>query len=432
MAGRMVIARRIAHGADTRVSVGDRWRDRRGGLPFARIRCLSRTSGERGGSAREGAGGSGSALADSDPWRTEPRHRAGGDRGYRQETGAYRSPEASYRRREDRSRRRGLEELFSGREGDLNADGEGVDESTDSSQGVERDDVADVGGGVQEEGASEQHDMPAEATEANPAKAGEAEETAGSGTVRSAREEAPVSGQQAHGGEQGGHASRAPDPRQQNDGERGSGRVRRIQGGITAGDGKTDRARQIRGRIAAGGREADRARRIRGGIAVGGGETSRARRIRVSSITERGEAGHARRIGASATKGGVGANRARQLRIATMTGSGEMGHARQICASTRRGSGKASQARQIGTKNGNVICSKDREGDGRRSGVTETNVMGGREGELPVPRHLRSACGTKGEGKSGRGQVTHQIGEGGRVRRKGDGKQGRVSTEAKV
>ncbi|CAI6006847.1 unnamed protein product [Closterium sp. NIES-64] len=226
-------------------------------------------------------------------------------------------------------------------------------------------------------------------------------------------------------------------------------RIRRIRGGITAGDGRADRvrriragiaagggeashARRIRGGIAAGSGEASHARRIRGGIATGGGEASHACRIRVSSITERGEAGHARRIGASAMREGVEASRVRQIRIASMTGGREVGHARRICANIRRGSGEASQVRQIGTKNGNVICSEDREGDGRRSGVTETIVMGRREGELRDPRHLRSAGSTKGEGKIGRGRVTHQIGEGGRVRRKGDGKQSRSSTEAKV
>ncbi|CAI5982787.1 unnamed protein product [Closterium sp. NIES-64] len=131
MAGTTLAVRRIARGANAHVSAGVRWRgrrgglsDRRGGRPFTRIRFLSRQIARGGGSAREGRGGSGSAMMGSDPWRTDERHGAAGGHGYRQNTGAYRSPEEGYRHREDRSRGRGLEELFSGRQGDLDVDGE--------------------------------------------------------------------------------------------------------------------------------------------------------------------------------------------------------------------------------------------------------------------------------------------------------------------
>ncbi|CAI7814183.1 unnamed protein product [Closterium sp. NIES-54] len=338
-----------------------------------------------GGSAQAGAGGSGSALAGSDPWRTEPRHGAGGDRGYRQEMGAYRSPEASYRRCKDRSRGRGLEELFSGREGDLNADGEEVDESTDTLQRSERDDEAEVGGGAQEEGASEQRDMPAEATEANPAKAGEAEETGGTGNVPSARKEAHVSGQQAHGGEQGGGASRAPDLRQQNDGKRGSGPrapdLRPHHDERRGGGSRSPEPRQHRdGRRGSGSRSPDPGRyhsgrregvsrspdpwRNRSGRRGGGSHSPDSWRNRSGrrggelrspntrqQHPERGEAGHARRIGASAMREGVEASRVRQIRIATMTGGGEVGHARRICANIMRECGEAIRVHHIGTKN---------------------------------------------------------------------------------
>ncbi|CAI5991817.1 unnamed protein product [Closterium sp. NIES-64] len=391
MAGLMVVGKRIARGADTRASVGDQWSGRRGGLPFVRIRCLSGPNAER----------------------------------------------ADLLEKEQAVRDRG----------------EGEDDATDTSQESERDDVAEAGDEVRKEDGGGQGDMPAEATEADPAP-GKAERQAkgrrGELVAHEAREgrrtflgsrrmagsraatrrtrQIRVSSMTKSGeavrarqictrivtrGEEadrvrlirvsivtegGGNGSRSPDPRQHH--------------------GEADRARRIHVSIGAGSGEAGRARRIRRDIAAGGGEAGRARQIRISRITGRGEAGHARQICASAVREGVEASRVRQIRIGSIARGGEAGcahqirisntkegmeagHARQICANFMRGGGEASRARLIGTKNGNVICSEDREGDGKRRGASGTIVAGRKEGEIYDPRHLSRAGSAEGKGRMG-------------------------------
>ncbi|CAI5482534.1 unnamed protein product [Closterium sp. Yama58-4] len=108
----------------------------------------------------------------SDPWRTDGCRGADGGHGYRQETGAYRSPEEGYRRREDRSRRRGLEELFSGRQGDLDVDGKDEVDSANRVRETTRDGETKGDDESQDQGAGEQRVMPAEVDDGDPAQTG--------------------------------------------------------------------------------------------------------------------------------------------------------------------------------------------------------------------------------------------------------------------
>ncbi|CAI5944093.1 unnamed protein product [Closterium sp. NIES-64] len=214
MAGRIVGMSRIAHGADTPASVGGRWSslrggqiDRREGLPFGRIRCLSGMNAER-----------------KDLHKEEPADRN----------------RPCYRRREERRRGRGLEGLFSGREGDLNAGGVEESDAADTSQESEHGDAVENGADGRKEDVSKQRDVPAEATEADLAQASVAAETSaveadgtsgarnlprngeerGSGR-RSSSSRSPDLRQQCDAG--CGDGMRSPDPRRTRDGGRGDG-----------------------------------------------------------------------------------------------------------------------------------------------------------------------------------------------------------------
>ncbi|CAI5985517.1 unnamed protein product [Closterium sp. NIES-64] len=174
------------------------------------------------GSAQGRAGGSEPAMVRSDPWRTETRH-GGGDLGYRQEAGAYRSPDASYRRREDRRRGRGLEGLFSGREGDLNAGGVEESDAADTSQESEHSDAAENGADGRKEDGSKQRDVPAEATEADLAQASVAAETSAVEADGTSGARNPPRNGEERGSGRRSSSSRSPDLRQQCDAGCGDG-----------------------------------------------------------------------------------------------------------------------------------------------------------------------------------------------------------------
>ncbi|CAI5962149.1 unnamed protein product [Closterium sp. NIES-65] len=161
-------------------------------------------------------------MVRSDPWRTETRH-GGGDLGYRQETGAYRSPDASYRRREDRRRGRGLEGLFSGREGDLNAGGVEESDAADTSQESEHGDAAENGADGRKEDVSKQRDVPAEATEADLAQASMAAETSAVEADGTSGARNPPRNVEERGSGRRSSSSRSPDLRQQCDAGCGDG-----------------------------------------------------------------------------------------------------------------------------------------------------------------------------------------------------------------
>ncbi|CAI5482626.1 unnamed protein product [Closterium sp. Yama58-4] len=159
----------------------------------------------------------------SDPWRTDGRHGAEGGHGYRQDTGVYRSPEEGYRRREERSRGRGLEEFFSGRQGNLDVDGEDEADSANQVRETNREGETKGDDGSQEEGAGEQREMPAGVKDDDPAHAGvAAEPSATEADEKGGTRDLPRDGEKGDGGGRGSGA-RSPDPRQQRDKGRGGG-----------------------------------------------------------------------------------------------------------------------------------------------------------------------------------------------------------------
>ncbi|CAI5987309.1 unnamed protein product, partial [Closterium sp. NIES-65] len=275
------------------------------------------------GSAQGRAGGSELAMVRSDPWRTETRH-GGGNLGYRQETGAYRSPDASYRRREDRRRGRGLEGLFSGREGDLNAGGVEESDAADTSQESEHGDAAENGADGRKEDVSKQRDVPAEATKADLAQASVAAETSaveadgtsgarnpprngeerGSGR-RSSSSRSPDLRQQCDAG--GGDGVRSPDHRRTCDGGRGDGHaLARSAAALVMGDAAMVCARQIRDALVMGEAATACARQIRGALVMGDAATACTRQIRGALVMGDAATACARQIPRRTRDGGRG------------------------------------------------------------------------------------------------------------------------------
>ncbi|CAI5949784.1 unnamed protein product [Closterium sp. NIES-64] len=402
MAGLMVVGKRIARGADTRASVGDQWSGRRGGLPFVRIRCLSGPNAER----------------------------------------------ADLLEKEQAVRDRG----------------EGEDDATDTSQESERDDVAEAGDEVRKEDGGGQGDMPAEATEADPAP-GKAERQAkgrrGELVAHEAREgRRTFLGSRRMAGSRaatrrtrqirvssmtksGGSGPRAPDLHPHRDERRG--------GGSRSPDprqhhGEADRARRITSASGRGSGEAGRARRIRRDIAAGGGEAGRARQIRISrhhgargsgprspDLRQRREG---RRGGESRSpdsyrqhserrRGGVRSPDPYQQHEGRH-GSGPRSPDLRKLHEGRRGGESSSSDRyqERGMSWGSGYRSLDprpqgneRHGGGPRSperdlqrrqggrwkrrGASGTIVAGRKEGEIYDPRHLSRAGSAEGKGRMG-------------------------------
>ncbi|CAI5959448.1 unnamed protein product [Closterium sp. NIES-64] len=160
----------------------------------------------------------------SDPWRTDTHHGAGGECGHRHDTGAYRSPDEGYRRREDRSRGRGLEELFSGRQGDLDVDGEGEVDMAEKPQEMDLESEAKGDDEAHEEGAGEQRDMHAEVKEASPMLASEeaAPGAAEIGGKDGARNQ--TRGEEGNDDRRRSRGSRSPTPHQHHDQNHGGER----------------------------------------------------------------------------------------------------------------------------------------------------------------------------------------------------------------
>ncbi|CAI5941397.1 unnamed protein product [Closterium sp. NIES-64] len=279
----------------------------------------------------------------SDPWRTDARHGAGGDRGYRQDTGAYRSPDEGYRRREERSRGRGLEELFSGRQGDLDVDGEDEADMANKAQETDPEGEAKGDDEAQEEGAGGQRDMPTGVKEADPTQAGVAAEPS------AAKADGKNGGRnQSRGEEKDGRrrssGSRSPNPRQHRDEKCGG----EASDGIAMGGTLAARARQIRGCSVTRGAKAAIARLIRGRRMTRGAEAVTARQFRGSAVTENAEVVRTRQIRGGITAGGAKGTRAHQIRITIMMGDAEMGIARMTRNGIMEGGGEARRARRIG------------------------------------------------------------------------------------
>ncbi|CAI6000038.1 unnamed protein product [Closterium sp. NIES-64] len=243
---------RIARGADTRTSVGDHWRGRRGGLPFARIRCLSGPNAERADLLEK-------EQADRNrSWR-------GVIRGGRIRATEQVAILGIAKRRERTAHRKqaivvakigvageAWRDYFRAERETLNAGGEGEDDAADTSQESERDDVAEAGDEVRKEDAGGQRDMPVEATEADPAP-GEAEKAGRRGgraelvadKAREGRRTFPA--QPAYGGEQGCDGAA----------------LATIRVNSMTESGEAVRARQICTRVVTRGEETDRVRLIR-------------------------------------------------------------------------------------------------------------------------------------------------------------------------
>ncbi|CAI5991724.1 unnamed protein product [Closterium sp. NIES-64] len=334
-------------------------------------RISQRDRSRERGSAREGRGGSGSVTTGSDPWRTDGLHGADGGRGNRQDTGAYCSPEEGYRRREERGRGRGLEGLFSGRQGDLDVDGEDEADSANRVRETNREGETEGDDEPQEEGAAEQRERPAGADDDDPAQAGVATEpsTAEAEEKGGTTRDLPRDEEKGDGG---GHGSGAhsPEPRQQRvEGHAAAMRARQSLGRIGMGDATEARARQIHGCIGKGGVAAIRARQIGGRIVTGNAVAARARQTRVSRTrtggTEAGTArqgyGDTRRVDAGKVcahqiRGGITTGEAEgsgalQVLVTLVMRDAEATTARRICNGIMKRGGEARRARPTGTGN---------------------------------------------------------------------------------
>ncbi|CAI5480363.1 unnamed protein product [Closterium sp. Yama58-4] len=348
---------------------------------------------QEGRSAREGRGGSGSVTMGSDPWRTDGRHGAEGGYGYRQDTGAYRSPEEGYRRREERSRGRGLEESFSGRQGDLDMDGDDEADSANRVRETNRDGEIKGDDESPEEGAGEQREKPAEVEDKDPAQAGVAAEPS---TV------------EADG--KGGSRDLPHDEEKGDGGGRGSG--------ARASD--SLRARQIRGCTGKGGRVATRARRIDGRTMAGKAVAAHAHQTHDVRTGARGmEAAIARQCGSSYMKTGAGAATARLSHGSTKTmGAGEVG-AHQIRGGITTGEAEGSGALQVPgihvTRDAEATTARlvgngimERDGEARRTCPSGTGVLE-KAGKADMARGHGNRAG-KGGAAMG---ITHLIDTGG-------------------
>ncbi|CAI5968329.1 unnamed protein product [Closterium sp. NIES-65] len=324
---------------------------------------------QEGGSAREGRGGSGSVTTGSDPWRTDGLHGADGGRGNRQDTGAYCSPEEGYRRREERGRGRGLEGLFSGRQGDLDVDGEDEADSANRVRETNREGETEGDDEPQEEGAAEQRERPAGADDDDPAQAGVATEpsTAEAEEKGGTTRDLPRDEEKGDGG---GHGSGAhsPEPRQQRVEGRGDGArlpyPRLKQDGGRGGGARSPDPRQQRGE--GRGTEAGTARQgygdtrrvdagkvcahqIRGGITTGEAEGSGALQVLVTLVMRDAEATTARRICNGIMKRGGEARRARPTGTGNMKKAGVADTARSCSNRARMRGTVEGAAHLIGT-----------------------------------------------------------------------------------
>ncbi|CAI5993161.1 unnamed protein product [Closterium sp. NIES-64] len=255
--------------------------------------------------------------------------------------GAYRSPEEGNRRREERSHGRGLEELFSGRQGDLDVDGEGKADSANRVRETNREGETKGDDEPHEEGAGEQREMPARVDDDDPAQGGVAAEPStaeaeGKGGTRDLLRDR----EKGDGGGRGSGAC-SPDPRQQRDkghprlphedGRHGSGYrspgrqqlqeerrrggyrspelwrhqdsgrgevcTHQIRGGITTGEAGGSCALQVLVTLVMRDVEATTARLICNGIMERGGEARRARPTGTGNMKKAGEADTARSFG---------------------------------------------------------------------------------------------------------------------------------------
>ncbi|CAI5988117.1 unnamed protein product [Closterium sp. NIES-65] len=406
---------------------------------------------QEGGSAREGRGGSGSVTAGSDPWRTDGRHGADGGRGYRQDTGAYRSPEEGYRRREGRSRGRGLEGLFSGRQGDLDVDGEDEADSANRVRETNREGETKGDDEPQEEGAGEQREMPAGVDDDDPAQAGVAAEpsTAEAEEKGGTTRDLPRDGEKGDGGGRGSGA-RSPDPRQQRDEGRGDGarspdprlnrnggrgggarspepRLNR-DGGRDGGTRSPDPRMYREGGRGGGARSPDprqqrdeglRARQIGGRIVTGNAVAARARQTRVSRTRTGGtEAATARQDGSNCRKKGAEAATARQSYGDTRTVDAGEACAHQIRGGITTGEAGGSCALQVlvtlvmrdaEATTARLICNgiMERGGEARRARPTGTGNMK-KAGEADTARSFGNRAGMRGAAEG----ITHLIGTG--------------------
>ncbi|CAI5467890.1 unnamed protein product [Closterium sp. Yama58-4] len=359
----------------------------------------------------------------SDPWRTDGRRGADGGHGHRQETGAYRSPEEGYRRREDRSRGRGLEELFSGRQGNLDVDGEDEVDSANRVRETTRDGETKGDDESQEQGAGEQRDMPAGVHDGDSAQTGMAAEpstaeTNGKGGTR----DLPRDGEKGDGGGRGGGA-RSPDPRRQRDEGHGDGarspdlclsrdggcgggarspeprlnravvRASQIGGRIVAGKAMAVRARQTHDvRTGTRGTEVAIARRYGSSCMKKGTEAATARLSHGSSkIMDAGELG-AHRISGGITTGEAKGNASLQALVILVMRDAEAATARLTCNGTMERDGKARRARPTGTGNlekageadtGHSLCNRAGMG-GAAVGITHLSGTGSMMEDVPV------------------------------------------------
>ncbi|CAI5967763.1 unnamed protein product [Closterium sp. NIES-64] len=339
---------------------------------------------QEGGSAREGRGGSGSVTTGSDPWRTDGLHGADGGRGNRQDTGAYCSPEEGYRRREERGRGRGLEGLFSGRQGDLDVDGEDEADSANRVRETNREGETEGDDEPQEEGAAEQRERPAGADDDDPAQAGVATEpsTAEAEEKGGTTRDLPRDEEKGDGGGHGsgahspeprqqrvegrGDGARLPYPRLKQDGGRGGG-ARSPDPRQQRGEGRGDGARSPDPRLNRdGGRGGDARspdpRPNRDGGRDGG---TRSPDPRMTGGTEAGTArqgyGDTRRVDAGKVcahqiRGGITTGEAEgsgalQVLVTLVMRDAEATTARRICNGIMKRGGEARRARPTGTGN---------------------------------------------------------------------------------
>ncbi|CAI6008831.1 unnamed protein product [Closterium sp. NIES-65] len=324
------------------------------------------------GAEREGRGGFESVGMGSDPWRTDARHGAGGDHGHRQDTGAYRSPEEGYRRREDRSRGRGLEEFFSGRQGDLDVDGEDEADTANKAQETNREGEAKGDDEAQEEGAGEQREMPAGVKEADSTQAGAAAEPSAAKPDGTNGAWNQPRGEEKNDGGRRSSGPRSPNPRQHRDEKRG-------------GEGRVPDLRQHRDVGRGDGALASGQRQHRDGGHAGGARSPDPR----PQHDERREGGyrspdprslHEERRGSSYRSPDPRQRHAkvaiaRLTRDGTMEGGGEVRRARQIGVSDTRKAREADTARRRGSGAGM---------EGRALGLARLGGIGSVTKDVPV------------------------------------------------
>ncbi|CAI5483036.1 unnamed protein product [Closterium sp. Yama58-4] len=231
-----------------------------------------------------------------------------------EDTGAYRSPEEGYRRRKDRGRGRGLEELFSGRQGDLDVDGEEEIDSANKVQELDREGETKGDDEFQEEGAGEQREMPVGVKDDDPAQAGVAAKPSAAEADGQSGRNLQRGGEEGDGGGRGS-GGRSPDPRRRGDGARG--------GGMRSPDPRLNRD----GGRSGGARSPDpRLNHNRGGAVKGSVVAACARQMHGCCGRRSVEAAIARQIRGSTETVGTGAERAHRIRRGiTIGGAGGVG-----------------------------------------------------------------------------------------------------------